>query len=164
MKSTRRLGTQLGGSSGAAAVEFALIVPLLLLLIFLLLDLGRLFYCQVSLNGAAREVARAAALRVASSTYPTIIANTAPSIGSATLGGFSMKATAVSWDYDYIPGTTTRSTACPSASATLDQTTYIVLTKTFHWMMPVGLLNVFAAGSATPGDSTITARAAMLCT
>jgi hypothetical protein len=31
-------------------------------------------------------------------------------------------------------------------------------------MMPVGLLNVFASGSASPGDSTITARAAMLCT
>ena len=155
---------RLGGSTGAAAVEFALIVPLFLLLIFLLLDLGRLFYCQAALNGAAREVARAAALRVAPANYPAIIANTAPSIGNATLGGFSMKATAATWDYDNIPGTTTKSTACPAASATLDQTTYVVLTKTFKWMMPVGLLNVFASGSASPGDSTITARAAMLCT
>ena len=164
MSRIRRPGHQLGDTTGAAAVEFALIVPLFLLLIFLMLDLGRLFYCQAALNGAAREVARAAALRVPSTTYATIITNTAPSVGSASLGGFSMSATAPTWDYDNIPGTTTKSTACPTSSATLDQTTYVVITKTFRWMMPVGLLNVFSAGSATPGNSTITARAAMLCT
>lgn len=44
--------------SGAAAVEFALIMPLLFLLIFGIFEFGRAYNAQVSLTGAAREGAR----------------------------------------------------------------------------------------------------------
>ena len=47
---------------GAAAVEFALILPIVLLVIFAIIDFGRLLNAQITLTEAARESARAAAL------------------------------------------------------------------------------------------------------
>ena len=44
---------------GAAAVEFALLLPLVTLLIFGLIDFGRLFFVQISLTSASREAVRA---------------------------------------------------------------------------------------------------------
>jgi len=47
---------------GAAAVEFALVLPVLLLLIFGIVDFGRMLNAKITVNEAAREGARAAAL------------------------------------------------------------------------------------------------------
>jgi hypothetical protein len=47
---------------GAAAVEFALILPVVLLVIFAIIDFGRMLNAQITLTEAAREGARAAAL------------------------------------------------------------------------------------------------------
>lgn len=44
--------------SGAAAVEFALVVPLLLLLVFGIVEFGRAYNAQVTLQHAVREGAR----------------------------------------------------------------------------------------------------------
>ncbi|MFC6238780.1 TadE/TadG family type IV pilus assembly protein [Longivirga aurantiaca] len=49
-----------GDDSGAAAVEFALVVPLLLLIVFGIINFGVLFSQQVSINNAVREGARRA--------------------------------------------------------------------------------------------------------
>lgn len=43
---------------GAAAVEFALVLPLLLILIFGIIDFGRLLNAQIAVTEAAREGAR----------------------------------------------------------------------------------------------------------
>ncbi|MBT2516658.1 pilus assembly protein [Streptomyces sp. ISL-90] len=47
---------------GAAAVEFALIVPLMLVVLFAILDLGWVFNQQLAVTAAAREGARIAAV------------------------------------------------------------------------------------------------------
>jgi Flp pilus assembly protein TadG len=47
---------------GAAAVEFALLLPLLLLLVFGIIDFGRALNAQITLTQAAREGARLDAL------------------------------------------------------------------------------------------------------
>lgn len=47
---------------GAAAVEFALVLPLLLTLVFGIAEFGRLYTIQTSITAAAREGARAMAL------------------------------------------------------------------------------------------------------
>ena len=72
-----RLVTQHGGLRGAsgegaavthrrapaqALVEFALVVPLFLLLIFALLDFSRLLFTYISISNGARELARTAAV------------------------------------------------------------------------------------------------------
>ncbi len=57
----RRLDVRSDG--GAAAVEFALILPIFVLLVFGIVEFGRLFNTQVSLTGAAREGARIMAIR-----------------------------------------------------------------------------------------------------
>jgi Flp pilus assembly protein TadG len=57
---------------GAAIVEFALVVPLLLLLLWGIVDIGRAFYTLNNLASAVREGARTAAVM---STDPTTAAN-----------------------------------------------------------------------------------------
>jgi len=47
---------------GAAAVEFALVMPILLLLVFAIIDFGRLLNQQITLTEAAREGARATSI------------------------------------------------------------------------------------------------------
>ena len=53
-----------GHDRGAAAVEFALVVPLLLLLVFGIIDYGRFFFDSVSLRQGAREGARQAVVQI----------------------------------------------------------------------------------------------------
>jgi Flp pilus assembly protein TadG len=53
-KKTQRVSSQLGQS----LVEFALILPILLIVFLGVLDLGRSFYTYIALTNAAREAAR----------------------------------------------------------------------------------------------------------
>lgn len=50
------------GERGAAAVEFALVLPLLLALLFGIAEFGRAYHVQSTLSGAAREGVRVYAL------------------------------------------------------------------------------------------------------
>ncbi len=59
---------------GAAAVEFALVAPLVLLVLWGIVDIGRAFYTLNNLASAVREGARAAAVM---STDPTTGTNPA---------------------------------------------------------------------------------------
>ncbi|MBT2552948.1 TadE/TadG family type IV pilus assembly protein [Arthrobacter sp. ISL-5] len=57
------------GEKGAAAVEFALILPILLMLVLGIFEFGRAFNIQVALSEAAREAARYAAVHYADAGY-----------------------------------------------------------------------------------------------
>ena len=73
---------------GAAAVEFALILPILIVLIFGVIDFGRAFNAQVSLTQAAREGARLAALCAGTATCSTVASRTtaaAPNLTGMTV-------------------------------------------------------------------------------
>lgn len=56
---------------GASAVEFAIILPLLLLVVFAIIDFGRYFFGQLVLESASAEAAKIAAVKPIDS-YPTI--------------------------------------------------------------------------------------------
>jgi len=57
------MGARLRGERGASAVEFAFIVPLLILLVLGIAEFGHAFQVQGTLSAAAREGVRAMALR-----------------------------------------------------------------------------------------------------
>jgi len=58
----RRTARNATRDRGAAAVEFALLLPMLLLLVFGIIDFGRALNAQITLTQAAREGARLDAL------------------------------------------------------------------------------------------------------
>lgn len=64
-RSARR--PRLGGESGQAAVEFAMVVPFLCLLVLVLVDFGKAMNYWLDLNHVASEGARKAAVNM----YPT---------------------------------------------------------------------------------------------
>jgi Flp pilus assembly protein TadG len=62
-----------GDERGTAVVEFALVLPLLLLLVFMLIDATRAFYTLNSLVSAAREGARYASAQDLDCPTPSLI-------------------------------------------------------------------------------------------
>jgi len=77
MKLYPRLRRAGGGQSGAAAVEFALVAGLLLLLVFGIIEFGRVFSELGVFNAAARAGARAAAVRAETSDVQDAIVSAA---------------------------------------------------------------------------------------
>ncbi len=55
-------------NSGAGTLEFALVIPVFLMLIFGVIDLGQMAYGQSVLNGAVQQAARNSALETANTT------------------------------------------------------------------------------------------------
>jgi Flp pilus assembly protein TadG len=72
---------------GAAAVEFALIVPILLVLIFGIVEFSRLYNVQLSLTNAAREGARTMAIQNDPALARNSIITSAPSVNPAISAG-----------------------------------------------------------------------------
>ena len=72
----------LKSDKGAAAVEFAIILPLLLLLILLMIDFGRLFFIEISLNSASREAARGSSLSMTQTQITNLALDSAPGIAA----------------------------------------------------------------------------------
>ena len=75
------------GERGAAAVEFALILPVLILLVMGLIEFSRVFNIQISLSTAAREGARTMAIHNDAGLAETAAIAAAPSINPAITGG-----------------------------------------------------------------------------
>ncbi len=126
---------------GAAAVEFALLLPLLLLILFGIIDFGRALNAQITLTQAAREGARLAALGVPSATVITRAQTAATGLS---------------------PVTVTVTSTCPvNAGTGVDAV--VTVTYTFSFITPVG---AFAAmvGTATFGSTLpLTATGDMPC-
>ena len=74
-----------GSDRGAVMVEFALILPILLMLVVGIIEFGRAYNTQIALQGAAREGARALALDdSASSAVSSAAGGVAMSISSSS--------------------------------------------------------------------------------
>jgi hypothetical protein len=123
---------------GAAAVETAIVMPLLLLLVCGIVDLGRMVNMELTLSAAAREGARWAALRQSDVAGRVVAA--APGL---------------------VPAPTTVVTACPAGSA-LGANATVVATSTFSPVTPLGALGGLFGGSF-PGAITLTGRGVMRC-
>jgi Flp pilus assembly protein TadG len=129
----RRAGSGLR-DRGAVAVEFALLLPLLLLIVFGIIDFGRALNAQITLTQAAREGARFASVGNLSAAVTTRTQNAAlPLLTNVT--------------------TPTVTTCAVGAGVGVDAK--VVASSVFTFLTPVG---AFAAmfGSATFGSSTLT--------
>ncbi len=123
---------------GASAVEFALVLPLLLLLLFGMVDFGRLLYTKVELTSAARDGARILAL------------------GKSEGDALTRAQQSYSWEPVGLGAVT--SCAGDGATATLQVTTQ------FEWITPVGAIaNLFGDGSGLSGTTTVSGQGSMKC-
>ena len=124
---------------GAAAIEFALLFPLLMLILFGIIDFGRALNAQITLTQAAREGARLDALGEPNVTSQTQSAATG-------LSPVSVNVTACP------PG------AGPNVNAQVD------VSYTFNFVTPVGAIAGLIGGSGGLGSPvTLTATGVMPC-
>lgn len=113
---------------GAVAIEFALLLPVMLLILGGIIDFGRAFFTQITVTNAAREGARAA-------------------IGSsATAGDVQTRATAAA---PGLPGLTTSAVLCGSPGSAAQ----VTATTPFTW--PV--LDPLIPGNTFPDTLSSTA-------
>ena len=75
-----QLGHHDRNDRGAAAVELALILPILILLLFGIFEFGRAYNTQISLSGAAREGARVMAITNDSGAATDATIDAAPTV------------------------------------------------------------------------------------
>lgn len=125
--------------TGAAAVEFALVLPVLLLILFGIIDFGRAFNAQITLTQAAREGVRAYALS-----------------GNASDGDARAK--------EAVQGTplagaiSTSTTGCTTGNPTTLTATY-----QFSYVTPVSGIMTLLGADALANPVTMTSRATMRC-
>ncbi len=98
------------GEGGQNLVEFAMVVPIFLILVFAIVDFGMGFHAWITVSNAAREGARIGAVGADSSTIEACVVDTASSLDAADLNvtvvnaqGPAGEAVSVDVDYDYEP-------------------------------------------------------------
>jgi Flp pilus assembly protein TadG len=103
--------------SGAAAVEFVLVLPILIMLVFGIIEFGLYFAQQLSVSNAARQGARYAAVPnyddngVSQSTCAAILQQVQNAAGTIGMSGSDVSVTVT---------TTGGGSGCPTASADTD--------------------------------------------
>jgi Flp pilus assembly protein TadG len=138
------------GERGASAVEFALLLPFLLLLVGGIIDLGRLFYTQNIVVNAAREGARMMALG-----YPQTSASGASAdqrIGQAMIAYQGTGYTTAYTYKDHTGTTVTGSTAkCPTSNPDPNDRIAVRVTVTgFNYLLLGGVSNLFGGALIPP--------------
>ncbi len=69
----KRRWKRLKNERGQALVEFAIVLPILLLLVCGIIDFGWLFYNQLALNNSCREGARFAVVNVSETNFEALV-------------------------------------------------------------------------------------------
>ncbi len=126
---------------GSAAVEFALVLPVLLLILFGIIDFGRALNAQIELTGAAREGARLAALGYSNAAIQTRVEAAAPSLSGIT----------VTVAANCPPG------AGPVADAQVD------VSDPFSFITPIGAVAGLIGGAGLGAPIVLTAQGVMPC-
>ena len=146
---------------GAAALEFAIIVPVLLLLVLGLMDIGRLLLVNMSLLSAAQQGARVSAMTASSVTGSTTLISSAVSnsvpngIISLSLLGNTATCTSGALSSCVLPGIVTK------CAGTNSGTTTVSASISFYWLTPIDLIWRFAdstRGASTDYSQTVTAQ------
>jgi Flp pilus assembly protein TadG len=125
-----------GDTRGAAAIEFALVLPIVLLLVCGIVDFGRMLNIQITLSAAAREGARWAALKQPDPAGRVALA--APGLAPVvTVSG------------------------CP-ANPPVGTNATVVATTSYSLLTPLNALSGLFGGGV-PGTVTLTGQGVMRC-
>jgi Flp pilus assembly protein TadG len=95
---------------GATAVEFAMVLPVLLILILGIVEFGRAFQLQASLAAAAREGVRIVALQDDSATAVTTVTSVSPEVAAGDItitpcaGAGSQARVDIDHQYEFMTG------------------------------------------------------------
>jgi len=73
------------GEHGQSLVEFALVIPIFLLVLFAIVDFGMAFHAWITVTNSAREGARVGAVRASSTDIEQRVRDTATSLDQANL-------------------------------------------------------------------------------
>jgi Flp pilus assembly protein TadG len=137
---------------GAAAVEFAIILPLLLLLILLMIDFGRLLFVQISLNAASREAARGSSLSMTTQQVQVLAEDSA--VGVAAIASLGSSELVVASSQVCNPTTSFESTL-------------VEVHVEFQWITPIQLVQIFSPETSLINSDglgmDVFSRGMMLC-
>ncbi|MEN3122286.1 TadE/TadG family type IV pilus assembly protein [Janibacter sp. LM] len=122
---------------GAAAVELAIVLPLLFLVMAGIIDFGRYFLTEIQLTNAVREGARVAVIGEDIDDIRTRVLTAAPAVPGLTAGTVTVA-------------------ACAGAGSNAT----VTATGDFDWILLEPALNMFGAAGALP---EATAEAVMRC-
>lgn len=154
---------------GAAAVEMALVLPVLLFLLMGMIDFGRAFSAQIQISQAAREGVRLASLNVTADSAIANYGDTAIRLRvQAAAGG--------------VPPMTTSETptgtppTCPStpnsvcviycpvpASAAVTAVATVVVTSEFTWITGISGMSRFFGSGTFPTPTILQSKGVMRC-
>jgi Flp pilus assembly protein TadG len=126
---------------GATAVEFALVLPLLLLLVCGIIDFGRALNAQITLTQAAREGARLEAFGDPSATVQTRTAGAAPDLGGVNV--------------------TIAQTCAPGAGPA--DNARVNVSYSFTFITPIGAIAGLLGGGGLGAPVVLTASGVMPC-
>lgn len=141
-------------NDGAAAVEFALVLSVLLLILLGILDFGRLLYVQQTIKAASREGARARVVTVGSETEAQ---RDTRAIGVATSAAGPARAMSMTSLAAISPALTFRTSANANATTcTNDGSTTMTVRQPFRWLFVGPLIG-------RPLDETLTSSTTMRC-
>lgn len=131
---------------GVTLIEFAMVLPFLFVLTFVVIDLSRAFYLKSLITAAARQGARVAAVTPdpAGAGRDSVVARVDRVLSPVVGGGYSMSAPTVT---------------VTVAGAVGDETAKVVVTSTFSWLY-LGLFNIFGASGFT-NPQALTASSVM---
>jgi Flp pilus assembly protein TadG len=126
---------------GTAAVEFALVLPVLLLILFGIIDFGRALNAQIELTGAAREGARLAALGYSNAQVQARVVAAAPSLSGVTV---------------------TIAAGCPTGAGPVANA-QVDVSYRFSFITPIGAIASLVGGLHLGAPIVLTAQGVMPC-
>lgn len=129
---------------GAAAVEFALLLPVVLLIVFGIIDFGRALNAQITLTQAAREGARLDSLG-----QPNVVTRT-----QAAATGLSGVTVTDSPPSGY---------ACQQGDGQKNLDAKVTTSYPFTFVTPIGAIAAFFGGPGLGAPITLTAQGVMPC-
>ena len=127
---------------GAAAVEMAIVLPLLLLLIAGIIDFGRLMFTQAEVTNAAREGARMVSLNYTDAQALARAQAASPNVQGGPIALFGLPV------------------RCPATPSPTDAASVTVTAPNFRWTIIGTIGNFFGGSISTP---TPNSTASMRC-